>query len=368
MQLLDSVENQLLDTLQDIVNNVQIKSDFCISHPNYKPLELPAEAVIRFQQLPLDLQNKYFSLQLRNFLYSIYYNGELKATSNQDSGVPHQLENNTVMGLNIEFYDRLHESNSGEGYFDPGWCVIRQDNGSLVVQKNNLTLHIQRDALGKAPLGHRHLQTSEQSAAIGDSVAVWTPRNRVEEGFYLAIGNAGLVNYPSSNHNSEIVDIYFNFSPEGAVAVMQNLTLQLNQTKIPFTFKVLYNPADYGRYDSGILYFERSNYQVVHKIMQIVYAETKLHFKPEVPLFTKLLAPGLALAEEPNFKFTVQENFGMSRCQIVANGLLEAWHKGDESPDARIQAIVQQFALVGIELKCPYLNPNSEDIYRRLDY
>lgn len=360
MQLLNSVETRLLDTLQDIVSNVQIKSDFCISHPNYKPLELPTEAVIRFQQLPLDLQNKYFSLQLRSFLYSIYYNGELKAISNQDSGVPQQLENNTVMGLNIEFYDRLHESNSGEGYFDPGWCVIRQESdGSLAVQKNNLTLHIERD---------RHLQTSEQSATIDDSVAVWTPRNRVEEGCYLAIGNAGLVNYSSSNHNSEIVDIYFNFSPEGAVAVMQNLTRQLNQTKIPFTFKVLYNPADYGRYDSGILYFERSNYQAVHKIMQIVYAENKLHFKREVPLFTKLLAPGLALAEEPNCKFTVQENFGMSRCQIVANGLLEAWHKSDESPDARIKSIVQQFALVGIELKCPYLNPNSEDIYLRLDY
>jgi hypothetical protein len=53
MQLLDSSVARLLDDLQDIVNNVQIKSNFCISHPNYKPMELPAEVLTRFQPLPL---------------------------------------------------------------------------------------------------------------------------------------------------------------------------------------------------------------------------------------------------------------------------------------------------------------------------
>ena len=39
----DFASQKLLDTLQDIVNNVQIHSNFCIRHPNYKPLELPEE-------------------------------------------------------------------------------------------------------------------------------------------------------------------------------------------------------------------------------------------------------------------------------------------------------------------------------------
>lgn len=357
MQLLNSIDNQLLNALEDIVSKVQIKSDFCITHPNYKPLELPAEAVIRFQQLPLELKNKYLSLQLRSFLYSIYYNEELKAPADQDSDTSQQLENNTVMGLNPKFYDRLHESNSGEGYFEPGWCVIRQESdGSLAVRKHNLTLHIERNL---------HLQPLQQSAAVGDKVAIRTPRNRVEEGFYMAIGNAGLVNYISSSQNYEIIHIYFNFGAEGAVAVMKSLTQQLNQNKIPFTFKVLYNPADYGRYDSGFLYFERSDYQVVHNIIQSVYPENKVYFKPEIPLFTKLLAPGLALAEAPNF---INEDFGSSRFQIVANGLLEARRKRNESPQARLKSIVNQFSILGIDLKRPYLNTNSKDIYRQLNY
>ena len=371
MQLLNSLSNQLPDScferlqaaFEDIVSNVQIKSNFCISHPNYKPLELPASAAARFQQLPADLQNKYLSLRVRNFLYCIYYNGSVEPTLAADANsvnLPlHQnLENNTVGGLNLEFYEGLHSSNSGEGYFDPGWYVSGQESdGSLVVQKNNLTLHIWRD---------RHLQIESQSASVGDTVAIRMPCNQVETGCYVAVGNAGLVNRRAQDANFQIVDIYFNLSPEGAVAVMSSLTRQLNEIRIPFTFKVLSHPSNYKCYDSGVLQFERSNYSTVRQVLQTIYAENQSHFHESVPLFTKLLALGLGLAEEPDCKFTASENFGMNRCQIVANGLLEAWYKGDDSPENRIGYIRQHFSQLGIKLQRPYLNANSEDIYTSL--
>ena len=366
MQLLDSLPSQLsasapdrvLDSLQDIANNVQIQSNFCISHPAYKPFEIPTEVVTRFQRIPLELQNKYLSLQLQSFLYGIYYNGSMQAALAVDASSPdlalHQnLENNTFLGVDLEFYDRLHKSNSGEGYFDPGWQVLRQEpDGGLAVNKGGLTLHIERE---------QHLQPAEQSAAIGDSVAIRMPRNLVQNGFYMAVSNAGPDTHPQT------VRVYFNLSPEGAVAVMGSLTRQLNETKIPFTFKVLYNPSDYGRYDSGVLYFEKSNYEIVQQVLISVYAENQSHFRTEVPLFTKLLAPGLALAEEPDCKFAAQESFGMNRCQIVANGLLEAKQKGDESTECRMAFIRQHFSLLGIDWQRAYLNANSEDIYMPLD-
>jgi len=70
-----------------------------------------------------------------------------------------------------------------------------------------------------------------------------------------------------------------------------------------------------------------------------------------VPLFTKLLAPGLALAEEPNQKFTAQESFGMNRCQIITNGFLEAWQKV-MAPEG-LMASIQQFSLLGIKFSVP---------------
>jgi hypothetical protein len=372
MQLLDSLRNQLLafapdrmlDSLQDVANNIQIQSNFCISHPAYKPLELPTEAVARFQRIPLELQNKYLSLQLRSFLYGIYYNGSMQAALAADASSPdlalHQnLENNTSFGVDLEFYDRLHKSNSGEGYFDPGWSVLRQESdGSLAVTKGGLTLHIERE---------QHLQPVEQSAAVGDSVAIRMPKNLVQNGFYMAVSNSGPDNRSNPDAHREIVRVYFNLSPEGAVAVMESLTQQLNEIRIPFTFKVLYNPSDYGRYDSGVLYFEKSNYQAVRQVLKSVYAENQLHFRTEVPLFTKLLAPGLALAEEPDCKFAAVESFGMNRCQIVANGLLSARQNGDESPDNRMASIREHFSLLGIDWQRSYLNANSEDIYTPLD-
>jgi hypothetical protein len=92
-QLLDSPQIQrsdvatgrLLDALQDIASKVQIQSDFCIRHPDYKPFELQAEVVARFQQMPADIQRKYLSLQLRSFLYGIYYNGSMRTALAPDA-------------------------------------------------------------------------------------------------------------------------------------------------------------------------------------------------------------------------------------------------------------------------------------------
>ncbi|NEO13643.1 MULTISPECIES: T3SS effector HopA1 family protein [unclassified Moorena] len=373
MQLLESLPNQLPDAvpeqlrtaLENIVNQLEIqKSNFSIRHQDYEPLELPAEVAERFGQLPLELQKKYLSLQLRSFLYGIYYNGSLKddlaLNGDSDDLTLHQnLENNTFLGIDLKFYQRLDESNTGEGYFDPDWLVLRQESdGTLAVNKGGLTLHIEPK---------EHLQPEAQSPAVGDDVAVLLPPNLVQNGFYMAVGNLGMYDYGNPDSEGEIVRIYFNLTAEGAVAVMGSLTQQLNQIPVPFSFKVLYNPEDYNRYDSGVLYFDNNDYEAVRVVLQKVYKENQSYFKPEVPLFTKFLAPGLGLAEEPDQKFADQESFGMNRCQIVANGLLEAHYKGDDSPEARVAAILQEFSLLEIELQQCYLNAKSEDIYTPLE-
>jgi hypothetical protein len=357
MQLIDStqtqlagVNRQLLDVLQDIACNIEIQSNFCIRHPNYKPLELPSDAVARFQNLPSQMQQKYLSLQLQSFLYGIYYNGYLRsqlALDNQGNNLPIDLENNSVLGVDVGFYERLHESNRGEGYFDAGWSVLKEEiDGCLAVSKSGLRLH---------------LKPTEIGAVVGDSVAIRMPKNCVQDGFYIAVSNT------EAKISKKIVRVYFNLTPEGAVSVMGNLTQMLNAIPVFFHFKVLYNPEEYKRVDSCVLYFEKSDYEVVQKVLKAVYVENQAHFKSEAPLFTKQLAPGLGLAEEPDEKFAGQESFGMHRCQIVANGLLSAWYKDDNSPEGRMQAIIQQFTSLEIDLNCPYLNPSSEDIYRVLD-
>ncbi len=361
--MLDSVGHQPLDSLLDITSNIQIESNFCISHPNYQPFALPTKVADRFQQTSPALRHKYLTLLLRNFIYGIYYNASLQniLTVNDDAlnFQPHQIENTSTLGIDWGFYERLHASNHGTGYFDPGWEVLRQEpDGSMAVNKGGLTLYIEPDS---------HLEATAEYPRLGDLVPVLMPKNRLQNGLYIAVGNVTQEDPDNPDADLGTGRIYFNLTSSGAIALMDSLTLKLNAGKIPFSFQVLYNPNAYGRYDSGVLYFERQDYPVVRDILQKVYLENQSHFQEEIPLFTKFLAPGLSLAEEPVEKFAAQESFGINRCQIVANALLEAWEKGHNSAEERMAAIKEHFAQHFIDFERPYLNPSSEDIYHPLN-
>jgi HopA1 effector protein family len=372
MLLQDSLRHQRLKpqseglqaTLQKIISEVQIDTDFCISHPTYNIPKPTTEVIERFQKLPLTLQKNYFSLKLSRFLYGIYYNGSLKKTfahSSQEGDLflQQDLENKSFLGVDVTFYEKLHESNRGEGYFDPGWQILRQESdGSFAVTQGGLILHIERD---------RHLQKDIQNTEVGDLVAIRLPKNRVQNGFYIAISNQGASHTSHSNVQSTTSRIYFNLSAEGAIAMVESLTQHLNVQSLPFSFKVLYNPQDYGRSDAGVLYFDKKDYPLVRSVLQSLYTQHQDHFSPEVPLFTKQLAPGLAIAEEPNTSFSQQESFGMNRCQIVANGLLESHQTGEDSPEKRLASILKHFSLMDLDLNYPHLNPKSDDIYTALE-
>ncbi|KOP23518.1 hypothetical protein AMR41_25440 [Hapalosiphon sp. MRB220] len=361
--MINCSDQHLLNSLLDIASNIQIESNFCIYHPNYQSFALPSQLAQRFQKNSQAIQQKYLILLVRNFIYGIYYNGLLQSVlavnAEPNKCLPHKnLENNSVLGIDWPLYDQLHSSNHGTGYYDSGWQVLRREpDGSLAVMKGGLTLHVENE---------HHVEQMMRSVRVGDFISIWMPKNRLQNGCYIAVSN--VAQNLSENPDSDLGEgrIYFNLTPVGAIALMESLTLQLNAAGIAFSFQVPYNPSAYKRFDSGVLYFERHNYWVVREVLQAVYKQHKSHFHSEIPLFTKCLAPGLSVAEEPAQKFVVQESFGMNRCQIVANALLEAWQKGQNSTQQRIQIIYQHFARFGIDLRRPYLNPSSEDVYHPL--
>ena len=355
---INNYSNRLQAVLEDIVNQIEIGSDLSIRRSGYKPLEfLPSEVVARFQKLPKQVQQKYLSLQLRSFLNNIYYSGSMRqalALDTEENNLPLDLENNTVLGADLELYNRIDKNNNGQGYFESGWTILKEeDDSNLVVAKGGLKLYIERE---------RHLQSDERDAVVGDTVAIKMPKNRVENGYYVAVSNTR-VNSRQDKDESITVRISFNLTPDGAVKVMGDLTQQLNEQNIPFDFKVLYNPQDYQDRDPGALYFDKDNYQQVHHILQQVYQKRQSHFKAGIPLFNLQIAPGLGLAEESDRTFVEQESFGRNRCQIIANGLLEAKNKDKNLPSEKMQYIFEQFSISGIDSNYTYLNTGSEDIY-----
>jgi hypothetical protein len=358
--MFDDSTNQILDSLFDIANNIRIEPNFCIYHPHYQPFALPANIANRFQQNPPSLKHKYLSILLRNFLYGIYYNGSLQtvlAANNHRSSHLNLIENNSL-GVDQDFYEQLHHSNHGTGHYEPNWQILRiEPDGSMAVQKHDLTLYIEPEC---------HLQPQTKLPKVGELISIWMPKNRLQNGCYVAVSNLGMENLDPENIDLGLGRIYFNVQSSGAIVLMDRLTQALNNEAIAFNFQVLYNPAAYQRYDACILDFQSQNYPTIRNILQTIYQETQTYFQPEIPLFTKYLAPGLGLAEEPKQKFAPQESFGMNRCQIVANALLEAWERRKNAFEERIEIIYQHFAQNLIDLQHPYLNPTSEDIYQPL--
>ena len=153
-----SSQNFLLNTFCDIANKIQIESNFCISHPDYQPFSLPLLMAETLQNSSINLQDKYLTLLLRNFLYGIYYNNSLPSilaanNSNPNLLLHQDLENNCVFEIDWKFYNQLHENNRGNGYLDDGWRVLRKEpDGSLAVTIGCVILDVVENHLDKSAL------------------------------------------------------------------------------------------------------------------------------------------------------------------------------------------------------------------------
>ncbi len=168
------------------------------------------------------------------------------------------------------------------------------------------------------------------------------PKNFVQNGFYMAVGNAGL------QREEAMVRLYFNVTPEGAVAVMTGLTERLNQRGFLLVLRLYIIQLIINDMMLGCFILAKQIMSWSGRLWLMFIKKISV-FKPEIPLFTLELAPGLGLAEEPDKKFGSEESFGMNRCQIIANGLLMAWQQEDNSATGRITAISEQFSGLGID-------------------
>jgi hypothetical protein len=346
---------QVIEIVEEIVNSIQINPEkFLINHHNHQLPELDYNLIIQLQKLPQEIQDKYFNSLLQDFIHNIYYDGSFVINRKQLINTNYQIGlKNNYFEVDWEFCERLHSNNKGKGSFYPNFRVVKEEvDGSLAVEHFGITVHIEPES---------HLRLQDRSATVGDTVAVSMPSSQLKLGYYTAIGD---IVSPSAGLP---VFIFFNFNPEGAVAFMKGLTTKLNTMQLFFTFLVDYNPCNYGKYYSGFISFYSDDYKLAIQVIKNLYEENKSQFQHQTPIFNKVLAPGISLAEKPEFEFNFMENFGMNRCKIVANALLEAHKNGDESKEARMKYILQHFENLGIDLERPYLNPNSEDIYTPLD-
>jgi class II lanthipeptide synthase len=251
------------------------------------------------------------------------------------------------------FVEELSSANCGTGSWEPGWRIETiEPDGTLVVanQRDDLTLwaHPEQFSSANAPLGVGSIGRLH----VGKELREMLP------GYYTALGNADQ-SVADDGTSVETLRLYWHLTAEIAATWMRELTHRLNAANVAFRAKVLSVPVAYFRADAGVLYLARSDFGRTERLLPELHRTVARHLRPATPMFTKRLARGLAVAEDPGDG----RSFGQHRCELVAEGLVRAFERGRTSAAARTDAVAQRFAEEGLDVTKPWLNSGSGQLY-----
>lgn len=308
--------------------------------------------------------------------------------------------NNTVGGgLHVGLIQQFASSNHGQGYFEPGWQVIGlESNGTLAVQKQAITVHIQCD---------RHLRPHHQSAQPGDVVDILLPGYRYEADDYIAVSNLGPVACPAANPldnspseaSETAIEIYFAANAAAMAPIMRAITTALADV-IPYTLRVPHRIKDYKGAASITLRISAADYNAVRPVLKYMiedglfeegrdqYITINLsnpkgtsanlvtrdetapnrtapditaspQLRPEIPLFAYPLEAGISWASV--LPSPVTHWYGScveaSRMQLIAEALIANRYDVTEkksSSEQKLSAIKTRFNQAGIDWQAPY--------------
>jgi HopA1 effector protein family len=324
------------EVLQYLAQHLSIDENFTLRLPESEDFMAPMAIVQRLQASSRDLQAGFLEDHLQTFLYKKYFSGCQETKSIPD------FANNSAGSVRSKFYQELERANPSAGYYDWHWMIegLLADGWFAVVKEG---LHLQMPAT--------HLQPPE-ARRIGDMVGIAMPKNLLTVDRYIAVGDRGR---PQS---SPITNIYFNCLAVTAINLLYKLAIALNQKAIPFELAVLFDEEEYARSDSVILRLDRSAYLLAKALLQSVYEEMGAVWGLAVPLGTKPLGIGVAVAETSN----LEQDFGRSFWGVVARGLAAAWQEDLNRTEQRWAAIQDNLHQASIDFTYPYI-VEAEDIY-----
>lgn len=325
------------EQLAGVLEAVEIESPNSFRFAGSEPVRFPD--AVGSVQLPGHPQHPMSDNPLIRALQGVFY--RRCYTHRFERGASFSFDE--VAGPQPELIDRLAGANSGRESWDRGWRVyhVGPQNEVSLIKGDRQRVSMPGDYLNDdGP--HRRVE-------VGARVSVrMLPESRsLQPGFYFMFGET-----PSDVWDEyHTVRYYINATLDATVEMMRYLTRQLNRFQVPFQMKALSVPAWYSRSDSLVLYGARRNHGIIGRVLSHC-PRTVLHrLAPATPLFTKRLTDGIGLAEDPR----TGESFGMHRCRLLAEAVVDAWAQGLQSVSARARAVIKRFAANGLDIERPYL-------------
>jgi len=177
-------------------------------------------------------------------------------------------------------------------------------------------------------------------------------------GYYTVLGDTDQ-STDEAGSSVDIVRFYWRLTAESAPLWIHDFTRRLNGARVPFHAKVQSDPSAYFRADAGVLYIPRTYLADAMALLPSLHRTVSTHLADPIPMFTKRLARGLAVAEDPGDG----QSFGQHRCQLVAEGLVRAFENGKTAFPELTSAVAARFAEEGLVITTPWLNAGSRHRY-----
>jgi hypothetical protein len=280
----------------------------------------------------------YLVYNVANDLYGNFYC--------QGAAAPPGLRRRTAPEGDGTFVQSLSAANAGRGCWEPGWSVVRVQDGAVTVERDGLSMLALRDAC--------RLQKGQDLLPKTD-VRVRFPKEllRLSPGFYMALGDRAL---PAGG---KLVRLYWHLTPGAAPDFVRTATRALNERSLAARLKVVNDPHGYDRCDAGVVYIRRQDFARARPVVGELLTAIGPRLQGSTPTLTKRLASGLAVAEDPGRG----ESFGLTRCELIAEGIVRAHERGDGSLDERVATVEEALGDAGVDADAPYLNAGSRDAY-----
>lgn len=291
--------------------------------------------------------------QIGYFIYVHYHLDWAVEVARLQRGDPPDLTP-VVLREDQDFAGRLREANRSRGYSSPGWKVTRVGDCCVEVVRDGLSLTAQSS----------ELVPTCGTAKPGDLVSLRFPKDMpyASPGFYTAVGDEGFVD----SRLCSLVRLYFNVLPSAGGSLLSSLTTLLNGLRVRFLLKILNNPDAYSRPDASVLYIQREDFCRIREAFAEIHPFLSQSFCKSTPAFAKRLAPGIAVAEEPQVPIPRRVSFGQHRSSLVARGIVNAYLDGRHTCRERYERVLQAFYEEGLDPSVPYINAASTDVYPEL--
>jgi hypothetical protein len=250
-----------------------------------------------------------------------------------------------------EFLEELMRANQGRERWEDGWQVYQADpSGAIFAHKNGLTQMFFPGQFVPPAGGGSAVQ---QGAVI--RVLMAKESTTMQPGFYIVLSERSVEQLDQVS----FVRFYWNIAAEGAATLTSAVTGRFNRFQVPFRFKCLSIRQLYGRADAAVLFVPRRFYQFAAQLVEEIYPMIGENLRPDTPLFSKTLAPGLGLAEDMGNG----QSFGLTRCALLAEAIWSAYVKGVNTEEARLEETVERFRQNHLDIRQPHLLAGSADIY-----